>query len=84
MKRERIRARVDRTVDGLSARVDDNVLRLTDRTRGWREPAVEWDGWRSFLAALPRLWTPRARGRVTTAHGIGTDRARATHGDDAA
>jgi hypothetical protein len=78
MKRERIRSRVVRTVDGLPARVDGTVLRLTDRTRARREPSVSWGGFRGFLAALPRLWPSRAEGRVPTA------RPRATHGDDAA
>jgi hypothetical protein len=84
MKRERIRSRVARTVDGLPARVDGNVLRLTDRTRARREPSVEWDGFRNFLAALPRLWPLRVERSTTIARGIETVRTRATHGDDAA
>jgi hypothetical protein len=84
MKRERIRSRVARTVDDLPARVDGNVLRLTDRPRARREPPIEWGGFQGFLAALPRLWPARAERRAATGRANGTDRARVTHGDDAA
>jgi hypothetical protein len=84
MKRERIRSRVARTVDGLPPRVDGNLLRLPEGTRARREPSVEWDGFRSFLAALPRLWPPRAERSASIARGIETARAHTTHGDDAA
>jgi len=80
MKRERIRPRVARTVERPPARVDGNVVRLTDRTRAVREPSGPWEGLRSFLAALPRVCSPRASGGPE----IGNHRWRSAHGDDAA
>ena len=80
MKRERIRPRVARTVERPPARVDGNVVRLTDRTRAAREPSGPWEGLRSFLAALPRVCPPPT-GRGSE---IGNHRSRSAHGDDAA
>jgi hypothetical protein len=80
MKRERIRPRVARTVERPPARVDGNVVRLTEPTRAAREPSGPWEGLRSFLAALPRVCPPPT-GRSSE---IGNHPSRSAHGDDAA
>jgi len=80
MKRERIRPRVAQTVERPPARVDGNVVRLTDRPRAAREPSGPWEGLLSFLAALPRVYPPPT-GRGSE---IGNHRPRSAYGDDAA
>ena len=80
MTRERIRPRAARTVERPPARVDGNVVQLTERTRAARESSDPWEGLRSFLAALPRLCTP-STGRGSES---GNHRSRSAHGDDAA
>jgi len=55
-------------------------VRLTDRPRAAREPSGPWEGLRSFLAALPRVYPPPT-GRGSE---IGNHRPRSAYGDDAA
>ena len=84
MKRERTPSRVALTTERPPERMDDNVLRLSDRLREPREPSVDRSGLEGFLAALPRVFPSRADSRALRAREVANDHVRATYGDDAA
>ena len=84
MTRQSIRSRIVRTMDGRSMDAKENVLPFPGRACARVAPPVEWAGLRSFLAAVPRLWSPRAERRDTRARKVRITRGRMTHGDGAA
>ena len=84
MKRERTPSRVALTMERPPERMDDNVLRLTDRLRARREPSAYRSGLEGFLAALPRMFSMRAGNRAARAHEVLNEHVRSTYGDDAA
>jgi hypothetical protein len=71
-------------MDGRSVDAKENVLPFPDRACARMAPPVEWAGLRSFLAAVPRLWPPRAEPRDAKARSAGITRGGMTHGDGAA
>jgi hypothetical protein len=84
MRRQSIRSRIIRTMDGRSVDAEGNVLPFPDRACARVEAPVEWAGLRSFLAAVPRLWPPCAEPRDARARRVGITRGGMTHGNGAA
>jgi len=84
MERERIRSLAVLTAERSPKRIGGDVPPLSARTRERPGPSVHWSGFDSFLAALPRVFPSRARGRADVGRGQATGRSSSTLGNDAA